>query len=335
MIAGVFARQGVLEIQERPEPTIINPDDVLLEVEATGVCGTDLHILSDPPGHPATPGTILGHEIVARVADVGEKVQGIKIGQRVTVDANLKCGLCRPCRKGKQNHCENWTTIGIFRDGGFAKYVVVPERALHPIADSVPLKDAVWTELLSCVIGSTDRISIQPGQTAVVIGAGPAGMLHALMFKAAGAKAIIADVAPFRLKLAQGVGLIPINVKETLLKDAVMDMTDAWGADVVVDAVGSQFQTCLDIVATGGVVSLFGMNTHATPAISQNLVTRKELTVFGSYVGYYVFPRSVAVLESAAIKPSQLITHDLSVEKLPEGIGAARRGEAMKVMVRP
>jgi threonine dehydrogenase-like Zn-dependent dehydrogenase len=335
MIAGVFARQGVLEIQERPEPTVVNPDDVLLEVEATGVCGTDLHILSDPPGHPATPGTILGHEIVARVADLGEKVQGIKIGQRVTVDANLKCGLCRPCRKGKQNHCENWTTIGIFRDGGFAKYVVVPERALHPIADSLPLKDAVWTELLSCVIGSTDRISIQPGQTAVVIGAGPAGMLHALMFKAAGAKAIIADVAPFRLNLAQQVGLISINVKETSLGDAVMDMTDAWGADVVVDAVGSQFQSCLDIVATGGMVSLFGMNTHATPAISQNLVTRKELTVFGSYVGYYVFPRSIEVLESASIKPSQLITHDLSVEKLPEGIGAARRGEAMKVMVRP
>jgi threonine dehydrogenase-like Zn-dependent dehydrogenase len=335
MIAGVFARQGVLEIQERPEPTIINPDDVLLEVEATGVCGTDLHILSDPPGHPATPGTILGHEIVARVADVGEKVRGIKIGQCVTVDANLKCGLCRPCRKGKQNHCENWTTIGIFRDGGFAKYVVVPQRALHPIADSVPLEDAVWTELLSCVIGSTDRIAVQPGQTAVVIGAGPAGMLHAMMFKAAGARALIADVAPFRLNLAQQVGLIPINVKETSLKEAVMDVTDAWGADVVVDAVGSQFQICLDIVATGGTVSLFGMNTHATPAIAQNLVTRKELTVFGSYVGYYVFPRSIEVLESGAIKPSRLITHDLSVEKLPDGITAARNGEAMKVMVRP
>jgi threonine dehydrogenase-like Zn-dependent dehydrogenase len=335
MIAGVFARQGVLEIQDRPEPRLVNPDDVLLEVEATGVCGTDLHILSDPPGHPATPGTILGHEIVARVAEVGNEVRGIKTGQRVTVDANLKCGLCRPCRKGKQNHCENWTTIGIFRDGGFAKYVVVPERALHPIADSVPLEDAVWTELLSCVIGSTDRISVQPGQTAVVIGAGPAGMLHAMMFKAAGAKAVIADVAGFRLNLAQQVGLIPINVKETSLRDAVMDMTDAWGADVVVDAVGSQFQTCLDIVATGGTVSLFGMNTHATPAIAQNLVTRKELTVFGSYVGYYVFPRAIEVLESSSIKPSQLITHDLSVEKLPDGVVAARKGEAMKVMVRP
>jgi threonine dehydrogenase-like Zn-dependent dehydrogenase len=335
MIAGVFARQGVLEIQDRPEPRLVNPDDVLLEVEAAGVCGTDLHILSDPPGHPATPGTILGHEIVARVAEVGKEVRTIKLGQHVTVDANLKCGLCRPCKRGKQNHCENWTTIGIFRDGGFANYVVVPERALHPMSDLVALEDAVWTELLSCVMGSTDRVAVQPGQTAVVIGAGPAGMLHAMMFKAAGAKAVIADVAPFRLNLAQQVGLIPINVKEISLKNAVMDMTDAWGADVVVDAVGSQFQTCLDIVATGGTVSLFGMNTHATPAVAQNLVTRKELTVFGSYVGYYVFPRAIEVLESGAIKPSQLITHDLTVEKLPDGIAAARDGAAMKVMVRP
>jgi (R,R)-butanediol dehydrogenase / meso-butanediol dehydrogenase / diacetyl reductase len=335
MIAGVFARQGVLEIQERPEPMLTNPDEVLLEVEATGVCGTDLHILSDPPGHPATEGAILGHEIVARIAAVGKNVTQYHVGQRVTVDANLKCGLCRPCKKGKWNHCVNWTTIGIFQDGGFAKYVVVPQRALHVISDNVPLKDAIWTELLSCVIGSTDRISIQPGQTAAVIGAGPAGMLHALMFQAAGAKVFIADVAPYRLNLAKSAGIESVNVKETNLKDVVMSATDNWGADVVVDAAGTQFQSALETVATGGMVSLFGMNTHATPAISQNLVTRKELTVFGSYVGYNVFPRAIEVLESLSIQPSQFTTHEVSVSDLPKGIEAAKRGEAMKVMVRP
>jgi (R,R)-butanediol dehydrogenase / meso-butanediol dehydrogenase / diacetyl reductase len=335
MIAGVFARQGVLEIQERPEPTMANPDDVLLEVEATGVCGTDLHILNDPPGHPATVGAILGHEIVARIAEVGKNVTQHHVGQRVTVDANLKCGLCRPCKRGKWNHCENWTTIGIFQDGGFARYVVVPQKALQPISDSVPLKDAVWTELLSCVIGSTDRISIQPGKTAVVIGAGPAGLLHALMLQASGAKVFISDVAPYRLNLAKQAGVEAVNVKESNLKDVVMSATDNWGADVVVDAAGTQFQTCLELVATGGTVSLFGMNSHAMPEVSQFLITRKELTVFGSYVGYNVFPRAIQVLESGAIKPSQFTTHDLTVSQLPEGIAAARRGEAMKVMVRP
>jgi (R,R)-butanediol dehydrogenase / meso-butanediol dehydrogenase / diacetyl reductase len=257
------------------------------------------------------------------------------VGQRVTVDANLKCGLCRPCKRGKWNHCENWTTIGIFQDGGFARYVVVPQKALHPISDSVPLKDAVWTELLSCIIGSTDRIAIQPGKTAVVIGAGPAGLLHALMLRASGAKVFISDVAPYRLELAKQAGVEAVNVKEANLKDVVMRVTDNWGADVVVDAVGTQLQTCLEVVATGGTVSLFGMNSHAMPEVAQFLVTRKELTVFGSYVGYNVFPRAIEVLESGAIKPSQFTTHDLTVKELPEGIAAARRGEAMKVMIRP
>jgi (R,R)-butanediol dehydrogenase / meso-butanediol dehydrogenase / diacetyl reductase len=335
MTAGVFARRGVLEIQERPVPTIRSADEVLLEVEATGVCGTDLHILNDPPGHPATEGSILGHEIVARIIEVGKNVTQYKVGQRVTVDPNLKCGLCKPCKKGKWNHCVNWTTIGIFQDGGFAKYVVVPQKALHLMSDSVPLKDAIWVELLSCIMGSTDRIAIQPGQTAVVIGAGPAGMLHALMFQAAGAKVFIADVAPYRLNLASSAGIGTVNIKESNLKDVVMNTTDNWGADVVVDAVGTQFQSALETVATGGMISLFGMNSHAMPEVAQNLVTRKELTVFGSYVGYNVFPRAIQVLESGAVKPGQLTTHEVSVSDLPKGVDAAKRGEAMKVLVRP
>ena len=335
MTAGVFARMGVLDIQERPIPTLTAADEVLLEVEATGVCGTDLHVLSDPPGHPATQGTILGHEIIARVAEVGGAVTQLSVGDRVVVDPNLKCGLCQPCRRGLQNHCKNWTTIGIFRDGGFARYAAVPQNALHPIPESIAIKDAVWTELLSCVIGSTDRVAIQPGQTALVIGAGPAGMLHALMFKAAGARVLVADMAPFRLELAQKAGIETINISESTLKEVVMSATDDWGADVVVDAVGTQIASALDLVATGGTVSLFGMNAHAKQDVSQNLITRKELNVFGSFVGYHVFPRAVEVLASGRVQPGQLTTHSLRLEDLPKGIKAARQGEAMKVMVQP
>jgi threonine dehydrogenase-like Zn-dependent dehydrogenase len=114
-----------------------------------------------------------------------------------------------------------------------------------------------------------------------------------------------------------------------------MTVTDNWGADVVVDAVGTQFQTALELVATGGTVSLFGMNSHATPQVSQNLVTRKELTVFGSYVGYNTFPRATAVLESGSISPGQFTTHEVTVPELPAALAAARRGEAMKILVRP
>src|SRR6266478_7202824 len=138
MLAAVFKSRGVLQIEDRPEPGNLTEDEVLLEVEGCGVCGTDLHILSDPPGHPATEGVILGHEIVARIIDKGANVREFASGTRVLVDANLKCGLCAACRKGKSNHCKNWTTIGIFLDGGFTRFVKAPQKALHPIRDDIP-----------------------------------------------------------------------------------------------------------------------------------------------------------------------------------------------------
>ena len=334
MRAAVFVREGVCEIQDRPIPEITHPEDVLLAVEACGLCGTDLHILAKPPGHAATPGTILGHEFLGRIVQVGSQVTAFEADQRVVVDPNLKCGVCRPCRRGLENHCENWTTLGIFRDGGFADHVAVPQRALHPLAENVPWEDAVWAEILSCVVASTDRVAIQPGQTAVVIGAGPVGVLHGLLLQAAGARVVLSDCVQFRLDVARQAGLEEaVNVDETSLAQTVQSLTNGDLADVVVDAVGNQFQTCLDLVRTGGIVALFGMNTQAEPAVPQCEITRKEVTVVGSFVGRHAFPRAVELVEKQVVRPSSLITHRLTVDTLPEGIEAARRGEAMKVVV--
>ena len=336
MRAAVFAQAGVLEIQDRRVPQITHADEVLIEVEGCGLCGTDLHILATPPGHPATTGTILGHEFVGRIAELGSDVTAFEVGLRVVVDPNLKCGVCRFCRRGLANHCENWTTLGIFQDGGFAQYAVAPQRALHPISETVPFEDAVWTEILSCVLASTDRMAIGPGRTAVVIGAGPVGVLHGMLFQAAGARVIIADRAPLRLDLARGAGIErTVHVDQESLMDAVQESTDGTGADVVVDAVGNQFQTCLNVVGKQGFVSLFGMNAAASPSVTQADITRNEVTVFGSFVGQHAFPRAIQLLESGAVLPSALVTHRLTVDELLQGIEAARRGEAMKVVITP
>jgi threonine dehydrogenase-like Zn-dependent dehydrogenase len=336
MLAAVFKRRGILGIEDRPEPGKLAEDEVLLEVEGSGVCGTDLHILSDPPGHPATEGVILGHEIVARIVDQGAEVREFNAGSRVLVDPNLKCGICVSCRKGKSNHCKNWTTIGIFLDGGFTRFVKAPQKALHPIREEVPLQEAVWGEILSCALGSTDRIRIQPGELAVVIGAGPAGMMHTMLFKAAGAQVILADVSNERLEFARGAGIKKtVNPKDTNLRDYVSDLTGGEGADAVVDAVGNQFAVGVDLVARGGTISLFGMNAQARAAIPQCDLTRKEATVIGSYVGRNTFPRSIGVLESRVLNLSGLVSHDIPVAGLPDAIQAARQGKAMKILVRP
>lgn len=336
MLAAVFKRKGVLEVEDRPQPKGLAGDEVLLEVEGCGVCGSDLHILSDPPGHPATEGVILGHEIVARIIDKGAAVREFDTETRVIVDPNLKCGICSFCRKGQPNQCKNGTTIGIFLDGGFARYVKAPQKALHPIRDDVPMKEAVWGELLSCVLGSTDRVRIQPGQVAVVIGAGPAGTLHAMLFNAAGAEVVLVDVANERLNFARAAGITKtVNPNETELEKYIAELTSGEYADAVVDAVGSQFAACLGLVARGGIISLFGVNAHAMPPIPQYDITRKEVTIVGSFVGRSKFPRSIAVLESGGLDLSGLISHEVEVTNLPKAIQHAREGRAMKILVRP
>jgi threonine dehydrogenase-like Zn-dependent dehydrogenase len=334
MLAGVFMGEGSLEIQHRPVPHLPGADWAILKNEGCGVCGTDLHILSLPPGIQATPGAILGHEVIGEVVEVGPEVEEIKVGDRVAVAANLTCGLCRQCKAGRSLHCENWTTLGIHKDGGFALYMAAPERALHKISKRLPFEEAVWVEPLSCAVNSTDRLGIQPGQTAAIIGAGPIGILHGLVFKAAGARVIISDLAPLRLEVARKAGMdVVVNPKAENLYEAVMDVTGGLGTEVVVDAVGNQFGNTIALAARQGKISLFGMNEEATPAVKQHDITRNELTVYGSFVGANTFPRSIQILESGAVKPSVMNSMLLPLEEVHDGIDAARRGEAVKVIV--
>lgn len=334
MLAAVFVREGVLELQQRPIPRIVQPDDVLIEVEGCGICGTDLHILESPPAHPGKPGSIMGHEYIGRVLDVGPLVQFRKPGERVALAPNLNCGLCRFCRIGRPNHCENFSTLGIFRDGGLARCSVVPERASYPISDHVPFEDAVWTEVLSCVVNSVDNVKALPGETAVVIGGGPVGALHALLFLASGARVIVADVSQPRLDLLHSVG-VPrtVNVRDEDLADVVRAET-GFGAEIIVDAVGTQLGTSIELARMGGRVSLFGMNSQALPSVRQNTITRNELTIYGSYVGINTFPRAIAILEQGVIKPSALLSRIMPLGEIHQAITALRDGALMKVVIR-
>lgn len=334
MLAAVLAREGVLELQERPVPQLTRHTDVLIQVEGCGICGTDLHILQSPPGHPATYGSILGHEFIGRVLQAGDSVSTLRAGQRVAVAPNISCGLCASCKTGRPNHCADFTTLGIFKDGGLAGYAVVPERACHPMADHVPFEDAIWVEVLSCVVNSVDTVKALSGETVLVIGGGPTGALHALLFAAGGASVIVADTSEDRLAVLRRAGITrTINPGRQELAGAMRDFV-AEGADVVVDCVGNQLDAALDLVRTGGRISLFGMNTHARPAVRQNTITRNELTVYGSYVGVNTFPRAIAILERGVITPSVLISAVLPLARIAEALDLLRSGTAMKVAIR-
>ncbi len=336
MPAVVFQGEGRWALEERPVPSVRNPEDVLLQVEACGICGTDLHILEVPPGHPATPGVILGHEVIGRVVEVGPAVTHLRPGDRVAVAPNLHCGVCRFCQRGLYNHCERFTTLGIFLDGGLAPYEVAPARALFPISPQVPLERAIFTEVLSTVVGGTLQARLHPGEHAVVLGCGPVGLLFLQVFRASGAGSLIAaDIAPFRLEFARRAGADRVvNPREEDLEAVVREVTGI-GADVVVDAVGTLMSTALRLVRPAGTVILFGMNAQARAEIAQYDITRREIRVVGSYVGRHTFPLAIQMLERGAIRPEELVTHRLPLARFGEGLEHLRRGEAVKVMMVP
>jgi threonine dehydrogenase-like Zn-dependent dehydrogenase len=334
MTVPVFQGDGILEYKERPVPRLEHPDDVLVQIEACGICGTDLNILATPPAHQAPPGIILGHEAVGVVAELGPGVTDLRVGDRVAIAPRLTCGECRYCRRGLDNQCTDTRSIGSKIDGAFAPYLRAPERALYTISANVAADDAVFFEPLSCVVGAAARAPVQPGDNVVIIGAGPMGLLFSLTYRLLGAgRIIIVDIAANRLEFARSIGLdATLDPTQTDLPQAVNDLTEL-GADLVVDAVGNQMGTAIKLVRRGGQVVLFGLRPHDNPQVNQYTITRYDLTIHGVFVGLYPFEQTIQLLESGRLQPSQLITHRVPLSNLPEGIELMRSGQAVKVIV--
>ena len=336
MTAAVFEGEGRLSIKDVPVPRITRDHEVLIKVLACGVCGTDLHILSVPPGHPANPGVILGHEYTGEVVEVGRGVSHVRPGDHVVVDPNVTCGYCKYCQSGMRHMCANMTTLGIFIDGGFAPYNVAPATAVYRIDASVPPHIAAFAEILSCIASGARKVKVQPGDSVVILGAGPAGLLFTQVAKAAGAGVlIVVETSPFRRRFALESGAdLAIDPREVDLAEVVADRTGG-GADVVVDAVGSLFGTALQLVRRQGTVLLFGMDQTATASIRQVDITRNEVRVLGSYIADFTFPTAIKMIESGVLPLEKLITHRLPVSELRTGLDALKNREAIKVMIDP
>lgn len=334
MLAAVFAGPGRLAMEERPRPTVRAPGDVLVEVEACGICGTDLQILNMPPGHPATPGTILGHEFVGRVAAIGEGVRHLTIGQRVVMDPDPKCGICGPCRAGRPASCLDVVALGTFRDGALASHVVGPSSATYPIADAVPAPVAALTEPLACVLNGTRRAAARPGESVLIFGAGAIGCLFLAVFRATGCSPIVVvEPSRERGRVASAMGadaVVPPSELPEVLAERV-----SGGADILVDAVGSQLGSAIDAAAMAARIVVFGMNATAAPAIRQVTITERSLTILGSYITDFTFPDAIRLIESQRLFVGPMLSAVLPLERAPDGFDLLRAGGATKVVITP
>lgn len=260
MRAAVLTAPHRFEVREMDVPRV-GPEDALIRVLRTGICGTDMHMFN---GHYAADRLPLvpGHEFAGTVAAVGEHVAHIKVGITCVADINIGCGTCYWCRRNEILNCPAMTQVGIGRDGAFAEYVCVPARLVIPAPAYIPAEVLALTEPVSCVVRAARKARAVFGQSVVVLGAGPIGNLHVQMMRLCGAAPIIvADLSEDRCSMALAAGADAAVSDSATLKAKVLEMTGGRGADLVIESVGSPrlYALAFELIRKGGHVAFFGI----------------------------------------------------------------------------
>ncbi len=357
--AAVFKGEGKLVIEDVPKPDLskdliipkkYKPNEfvkvrkeelVLLRVLAAGICGTDLHILSVPPGHTATPGAILGHEFVGEVVDIGSEVDNVNVRNLVAIDPNIKCGKCWFCRNGYPNMCPEMTTLGIYGNGGFAEYAVVPAKQVYVLPRSMDIDKAVLFEPLTTAVHNWEKVNLKPGENILIFGAGPIGAFFIKLAQISGANEIIvSEPSSLRREIARKLGAT--KVVDPINEDVVeiVHSVTKYGVDVAIDASGVPvvIEQAVRALRPGGRLSLFGQqNIHAfADKVSFTLMNQKELHIFGSYAAAKSFDQTIEILKKRETDDlKNIITHRLKLEDIHKGLELMRKKEALKVVIYP
>lgn len=333
MRAAVYEGEGRLVVRDWPDP-VPGPTEVLIAVEACGICGSDVQIINVPPGHPSTPPVVIGHEFVGRVQAVGSAVRDVAVGQRVVCDPDPKCGACDSCRAGRPANCTNIVALGVHRDGALAGLVTAPANSVYPISDTIDPEMAALVEPLACVVNGTNRAAIRPGETAVVFGAGAIGCLFIAVLRASGASRIVAvEPSPQRAPVAKAMGADDVLTPDEWSQRRAELLPK--GADVVVDAVGAVLPQAIEAAGMGARVVIFGMNGNARPPVHQVEIVEKGLSILGSYISNFTFPAAIRLVESGQLDLRPMITASIGLEDTADGIARLRSGEAVKIVIRP
>ncbi|MEH0338887.1 alcohol dehydrogenase catalytic domain-containing protein [Cutibacterium namnetense] len=343
MPALVLNGPGDVQLTEKPIPTP-GPGEVVLAVEATTICGTDLRIMSGEKTTGVRPGVTLGHEIAGRIASLGEGVEGLTAGQQATVSIVVSCGTCRACLTGREHLCSRCELVGYGIDGGLAPWLRVPARAVRrgniiSVAAEMPATRLALAEPLSCVLNGHRRHSgVNPGETVVIIGGGAIGLLHTELNLACGAgRVIVCEKHADRRDRAAAMGAVTTCPEH--LSEVVAEHTGGYGAELVIVAIGRNelAEESLSLAAPGGRVSWFaGFPKGSMASITPNTVHYQELTVSGgSNAGRADVHRAVDMLEGGDIDEAPIVTHTFGLSQWTEAVDAVRGHAGVKIAIDP
>ncbi|QGK70768.1 alcohol dehydrogenase catalytic domain-containing protein [Allosaccharopolyspora coralli] len=328
MRAAVIEQPGTVRVTTVDDPTP-GPDDVVVAVDACGICGTDLHIMDGdfaPTPYPIVP----GHEFSGEVLAVGRDVTSVTTGSAVAVDPSLFCGSCHYCALGRGNLCERWNAIGVTRNGACAEYALAPAANCYPMPDGVPLSHGALIEPLSCAVRGFDLLPRRIGEHYLIYGAGTMGLLMTQLAKNSGATSVsVVDLNPDRRAVASKLGA-----------DQVASSPDEWdrphGWEVVVDCTGviAAIEDALTRVRRGGTFQQFGVApSEATASFSPFRVYNDEITIVGSMAVLASYGRAVEMIRS--IDAETMITHAFGLDDYTGALDAFRAGTGRKLQVRP
>ena len=329
--------QGNAELRDIPEPTP-GRGEVKCKVIKAGLCGSDMHVYHGEMG--CTPPVVMGHEFIGRIVEVGEGVTKYRAGQRVSAEiGHYVCGKCKFCREGLVNMCVERKSMGYVYDGVFAEYVIIPERDIVLVPESIDATEAALIEPLACCCRACyDFAELSPEKVAVVIGPGPMGQMIAQICKVFGATVIVAGTTrgEQRLALAKQLGADhTVNTQKEDLRALCLSLTDNYGADVVFECSGtdSGVNLGLDALRKEGQFIQFAIHGSADSSVNWVKIIQKELRVYGAMSSVsHNWPQAVKLLEKRQVNLKPLSDSVFKLENWQDAIAKADSKTAYKVV---
>lgn len=336
MKAAVYHGSGDLRVEEVPVRKL-KDNEVKIQVKYCGICGTDIHIFHGDGGCcDVTPPLVPGHEFSGVVAEVGAGVKTVKVGDRVTGDPNDMCGECYFCKNGMQHFCKNNIGIGTTVDGGFAEYVIMREKQVYKVSDDLSFIEAAMTEPISCCLHGIDLCNIKAGDTVLVMGGGPIGMIMMQLAKNAGASKVIMS-EPVEEKREQALKLGATKTIDPLHEDVEAVLAEyCENVNVVIECVGN-VHTQADAVrfaGRGATIMYFGLAApEESFPIRPDDIFKKELHITSSYINPYSFERAIQILESGTVELESLITNVVPLDDIADVFTKPEYRRTGKVMI--
>ncbi len=345
MKAAIYYGPEDLRLGERQVPTV-GDGDVLLRVHACSVCGTDIRVYRGKKTKGITPPTVIGHEIAGTVEACGRGVTGLETGERVVVAPVIPCRNCAYCRRGLENICQNRKAIGYEFEGGFQEFVRIPAVAvaagnLLKVPAGMALEEAALLEPLACCVNGSLRTNIRIGDTVLIIGAGPIGLMHLQLARASGAtQIIVSEPSPQRRARAAELGAdVCLDPRAEDLAAVVRERTDGLGADAIIMAIGvpDLVNDLIGLARKDGTVNLFaGFDGEGRATISANTIHYNQVVVTGSASSSRIhFEQALRLVAAGKVDLKVLITHRFPLDRIADAFATTIEGRGLKSVVIP